>query len=192
MKLRITLPDKEPFEVEIPGEEVSVGRSPDCDVVLTNPYVSKTHLRLFRGIVAVDQGSINGTFLHDDEALEGAGLVPEARVRVGKDNVIVEVLDDEPEEGSQAELIQWKGKVAGLEHELEELKAQNEFLALELETLRKAEATRSAVQELSKAQLMKQGTDFEEFERLQQSYTEVLQRLQNEIDTKAKKPKSPF
>ena len=193
MKLRITLPDKDPFEVEIPGDDVTVGRSPGCDVVVTNPYVSKQHLRILRGLVAVDQGSINGTFLEGSELLEGAAIVSDGRVRIGKDEVIVEVLEDPPAPGAEADLQQWKGKCAGLEHELEALQNEHEFLKLELERMRKAEATRSAVEELSKAQLMKHGAvDLEEFERLQDSYKAVLERLQSEIDSGAKKSQGPF
>ena len=190
LKLRITLPDSDPFEVEVAGEEATLGRSPDCDVVVKNPFVSKTHLHLLRGLVAVDRASANGTFLEDGMRVEGAVLVTGGRVTIGKEDVLVEVLDEEAEGGmapeEAAELRELRGRTAGLEHELEELRNENAYLRLQVESMRKANATRAAVEELSKAQLMKQGKSVEEFERLQQSYTEVLQRLQTDIDDRLK------
>lgn len=177
------------------GDQATVGRSPDCDVVVANPFVSKAHLRLFQGLVALDLGSANGTFLAGGERLEGAAQVPSRKLTLGKEDVVIEVLDAESEADgpseAASELRELRGRAAGLQHELEELQNENEYLRLQLESMRKADATRAAVEELSKAQLMKQGKDVEEFERLQQSYAEVLQRLQTDIDGRLKKRERP-
>jgi len=102
------------------------------------------------------------------------------------------VLDAGPAKGADpAELRVLQGRAAGLQHEIEELQNENAYLRLQVESMRKADATRSAVQELTMAELMKQGKDVEEFERLQKSYTEVLQRLQTDIDGRVKKRAEP-
>ena len=193
MKLRITLPDQEPFEVEVPEDHATLGRASTCDVVVPSPYVSKAHVRLFRGLVALDLGSINGTFHSGGKRLEGASLLTDGQFTIGPENILVEILDADAEaaEGEDVEkkLREIQAANAGLEHELEELRADNEFLRLQVETMRKADATRSAVEELSKAQLKKQGKDIGEFDRLTEAYTEVLKKLQTDIDSRLKNKK---
>ncbi len=66
-----------------------VGRSPGCDVVVDDAFVCGNHLRLEAdtdgGLVAVDLGSVNGTF-----AVDGAGrcqrvaLAADTRLRIGR------------------------------------------------------------------------------------------------------------
>lgn len=190
MKLRITLPEKAPFEVDVQGDEVTIGRAPNCDVVVPSGYVSKAHLRLFRGLVALDLGAINGTFLTGGQRLEGAGLLTDGQVTLGPENILVEVLDaglETPATDGDAGSRELQARIAGLEHELEELRNDNDYLHLQVETMRKAEATRAAVEELSKAQLRKQGKDIGELEELTKAYTEVLQNLQRNIDTRMRK-----
>jgi len=189
VKLRITLPGQEPYEVEVPEEHATLGRAATCDVVVPNPYVSKSHLRLFRGLVALDMGSINGTFLSSGKRLEGASLVVDGQLTIGPEKILVEVLTPEAERKDETEtkLHELMAVQAGLEHELEELRTDNDYLRLQVETMRKADATRTAVEELSKAQLKKQGKDIGEFDRLTKAYTEVLKKLQNDIDSRLRK-----
>jgi pSer/pThr/pTyr-binding forkhead associated (FHA) protein len=40
-----------------------VGRGPSCDVIIDEPFVSKQHLRILHGTVAIDLKSSNGTFI---------------------------------------------------------------------------------------------------------------------------------
>ena len=64
---------------------VTVGKLPDCDLVLTDETVSRRHLRITRMMekdqwLLVDLGSTNGTFLHDARIQEapieaGAGIL---------------------------------------------------------------------------------------------------------------------
>lgn len=189
MKLRITLPDQEPFEVEVPKEQITLGRASTCDVVVPSPYVSKAHLRLFRGLVALDLGSINGTFLPGGKRLEGASLVTDGHVTIGPENIRVDILEPEEKQNDELEkkLRELQAINAGLEHELGELRNDNDYLRLQVESMRKADATRTAVEELSKAQLKKQGKDIGEFDRLTKAYTEVLKKLQTDIDSRLKK-----
>lgn len=47
--------------------EITVGRSPECDIFLDDVTVSREHARLLRrpgGIVIEDRGSLNGTFVN--------------------------------------------------------------------------------------------------------------------------------
>lgn len=195
MKLRITLPDKEPFEVDVPGDEATIGRSPDCDVVVPSPFVSKAHLRLLRGLTVLDLGSSNGTFLSDGRRVEGARLVSDGQLSIGPENIQIEVLD-QPESGAAdgegTSVRELQAVAAGLEQELEHARHENDYLRVQVESLRKADATRTAVEELSKAHLRKQGKDLDEFDRLTSVYTDVLKKLQADIDTRIKKPTTPY
>jgi pSer/pThr/pTyr-binding forkhead associated (FHA) protein len=62
-----------------PGPEVRIGRGYDNDVIVDDPYVAASHLRVFRDeagqLVAEDLGSVNGTFVD-------GGRSPLARVIV--------------------------------------------------------------------------------------------------------------
>jgi hypothetical protein len=53
---------------DIPDTPVTVGRAPDCDLVLADPTVSKHHFELRHegaNVVLVDLGSTNGTRVND-------------------------------------------------------------------------------------------------------------------------------
>ena len=72
-----------------PGRHV-LGKAPDCDVVLSDPHVSRRHLALEvasgedGGVLVEDLGSTNGTWL-DGERLAGARrLAGEAELRAGR------------------------------------------------------------------------------------------------------------
>src|ERR1700761_4033172 len=53
--------------VRVAGDEASIGRGYDNDVVVDDPYVAARHLRISRNeageVVAEDLGSSNGSFL---------------------------------------------------------------------------------------------------------------------------------
>jgi hypothetical protein len=54
--------------IGIGDEPITVGRAPDCDLVLEDPTVSKHHLELRRqgtDVLVVDLGSTNGTRVND-------------------------------------------------------------------------------------------------------------------------------
>ena len=65
----VVLPDG--TRVVVGDEPITVGRAPDCDLVLADPTVSKRHLELRRqgpNVVLTDLGSTNGT------RVNGAGI----------------------------------------------------------------------------------------------------------------------
>ena len=67
------------------GERVTVGRSRDCDVVVSDPNVSRRHIELRRGErgwAAVDLGSTNGMKVNG-RRLSHAELEPGDRITIG-------------------------------------------------------------------------------------------------------------
>jgi len=84
-------PDKDRV-VEHTGGSLAVGTSPDNELVLTDPTVSRYHLELRceEGVLVKDLGSRNGTFIGDVRIHEA--LVPVgARVKIGR--TVVALLD---------------------------------------------------------------------------------------------------
>ena len=64
-----------------------IGRSPEADVVLDDPYASDFHLRIgpqAGEIRLQDLGSTNGTFVNDVKVEVPRGLGPGDRVRIGE------------------------------------------------------------------------------------------------------------
>jgi hypothetical protein len=62
-----------------PGETLSVGRAPDCDVVVDNPSVSKHHAALVwdaagNRVLVEDLGSSNGTHLNGEKLKAKVGV----------------------------------------------------------------------------------------------------------------------
>jgi len=84
-------PDKDRV-VEHTGGSLAVGTSPDNELVLTDPTVSRYHLELRceEGVLVKDLGSRNGTFIGDVRIHEA--LVPVgSRVKIGR--TVVALLD---------------------------------------------------------------------------------------------------
>ncbi|MDQ3986805.1 MAG: FHA domain-containing protein [Actinomycetota bacterium] len=69
------------------GDELTVGRSDKCDLVLDDAYVSQMHARIFsRGesFVLEDMGSTNGTYLNQRRITSPVELQRGDRVKIGK------------------------------------------------------------------------------------------------------------
>ncbi len=69
------------------GSELTIGRGDSCRVVLTDPYVSQVHARIYaRGddYVIEDLGSTNGTYLNRRRITGPATLQRGDRVKIGK------------------------------------------------------------------------------------------------------------
>jgi FHA domain-containing protein len=70
---------------DLPDDPVTVGRAPDCDLVLADPTVSKHHFELRHqgaDVVLVDLGSTNGTRVND-VGVRDRVLVDGDRIQVG-------------------------------------------------------------------------------------------------------------
>jgi hypothetical protein len=68
------------------GERTTIGRSPDCDIVLDDVTVSRKHAVLVRDdgrFTIEDQGSLNGTFLNR-RRIEQAELSDGDELQIGK------------------------------------------------------------------------------------------------------------
>jgi hypothetical protein len=67
-------------------DQLTMGRAPESDVVLGDPFVSSSHARVVRraeGVFVEDLGSTNGTFVNE-RAVTEARLTAESRLRIGE------------------------------------------------------------------------------------------------------------
>lgn len=87
VKIRLSLKGRPLKTYKFDKQTITVGRSPDADIVLENPGISREHCKLemtARGYYVVeDLGSANGTFLND-ERVDREYLMNNDVVRVGK------------------------------------------------------------------------------------------------------------
>jgi pSer/pThr/pTyr-binding forkhead associated (FHA) protein len=68
------------------GPAVTLGRDPTCDLVMSDPEVSRYHLRLYasaNGYLIEDLGSTNGTFVNDVALGDTRLLAPDDMIRLG-------------------------------------------------------------------------------------------------------------
>jgi transcriptional regulator with GAF, ATPase, and Fis domain len=82
------------------SDELSIGTADGNDLKLTDPAVSRHHCALHadeRGLLMIDLGSRNGTFVNDVELIQGY-VRSGARVRLGQSSVQVNVLDHDLEQ----------------------------------------------------------------------------------------------
>ena len=96
--------------VGIAGEEASIGRGYENDVIVDDPYVAACHLRVFRDdagqLVAEDLGGINGTFLDGSTSRVSRFVIDGGRpIRIGQTLLRVRAHDYsvEPERIAPAE-----------------------------------------------------------------------------------------
>jgi len=78
-------------EVAVGDREVSIGRSPDCGLVIDNPAVSNYHARVFNEegrLMLEDFGSLNGTFVNG-QRVKMVALKSGDSVIVGKHTIVV-------------------------------------------------------------------------------------------------------
>ncbi len=87
LKLRLSLNGRPLKTFVFSKAPVVIGRSPDCDVFLDNPGVSREHLRVERtpdgGFEAIDLGSANGSLLNS-RPLKRAYITQDDVLQIGK------------------------------------------------------------------------------------------------------------
>lgn len=85
-------------ELELAGPEVVLGRSPDCQVTIEDPLVSRRHATIsLAGThpTIVDLGSRNGVRLNGELISERAVLQNNDRIRLGTQDLVFLVVDPE-------------------------------------------------------------------------------------------------
>src|SRR6204780_5632558 len=78
-------------EVSVGSKEVSIGRSPECGIVIDNPAVSNYHARVFTEegrLMVQDFGSLKGTFVNGQRA-KMIMLKPGDSITIGKHTIVV-------------------------------------------------------------------------------------------------------
>lgn len=86
-KVAVILPDGSRPAVYSLDDELMIGRSSKCQVVLSDTYVSQVHARIFRKEDAYyieDLGSTNGTYLNRRKVTGPTPVSRGDRARVGK------------------------------------------------------------------------------------------------------------
>jgi pSer/pThr/pTyr-binding forkhead associated (FHA) protein len=87
LKIRVSLKGRPVKSYTFQQDVVTVGRSPEADIFLDNPGVSRNHVKLemtTKGMYAAeDMGSANGTFLND-QLIKREFLMNNDVLRVGK------------------------------------------------------------------------------------------------------------
>src|SRR5687767_12973437 len=84
VRVTVVPPDGVPLEAVLGVMPLVVGTSPDCDLVIVDPKVSRRHCQIAltdQGIVLEDLGSKNGTFIENVRVMQ-ALLAPLARATV--------------------------------------------------------------------------------------------------------------
>lgn len=85
---------------QLDSDQITIGRSSDCGIVLTDPNASRNHAELSRRGEEwwiIDLGSTNGTLVNDSLVKERR-LSPGDRIRIGSSEMVFEV----PSRGAHA------------------------------------------------------------------------------------------
>jgi len=112
----------------VEGPQATIGRSPECDVTIDDPFVSKRHLRIIEEVFVEDLSSANGSFL-DGHPLTSREPLGSRRLTLGGADIAIEIVPGSAgpapagtarDDGAEAEL---RERVRELETEVERLRA---------------------------------------------------------------------
>ncbi len=161
LKLRVVQPGSAPVVHEFAGDEAVVGRAPECDVVVPEGYVSKRHTKILAGLVLVDLGSSNGTFV-DGSAIGEPVLLTDSSFRLGSEptDAVIEVEHIGGLAGT-AELLE-------VRRELDAERRRSASMIKELDALRRRPPTPKA-----------EGVDPRFVEQLRTELKSALQRIES-------------
>lgn len=84
-------------ELDLVGPEVVIGRSPDCQITIEDPLVSRQHARILigpEGAKVSDLGSRNGVRVNGNLIQEETILKDQDRVRLGTQELVFLTLDE--------------------------------------------------------------------------------------------------
>jgi len=96
--LNIRSPWHEPREFILPAGIVTLGRKPDCDIVIVDESASRRHAEIEQNtnsnVVTIrDLSSTNGTFVNRERLTEPYVLGPEDQIRIGQHTLAVHFRD---------------------------------------------------------------------------------------------------
>lgn len=174
MYLLLEKPGSPPQRIKIEGDQALIGRAAHCDLVIDEEFVSKQHLRIFRGVVAIDL-STNGTFVEGERIVGGVALSGRP-LQIARSQITIRVEDEVvPAVGASSstsrdsiasavnskgltvlrrELEEAASRVAAKEQARAELAAAFERAQHELQTLRSENAQlRTRAEELASAEV---------------------------------------
>ncbi len=87
MAYLVTLKGGSPGRIELSGDRLVIGRSPDCGVVLAADAVSRHHLQIVRDGQAFfieDLNSRNGTYVNGSKVIRPTPLMDNACIKIGE------------------------------------------------------------------------------------------------------------
>jgi len=97
LRIKLSLKGRAVRTYSVDKRVVTIGRSPDCEVVLDNTGISREHVRIETtpdgNYQAVDLGSANGTLLNE-KPLRKAYLAHDDQIQIGKFTLRVGIEDD--------------------------------------------------------------------------------------------------
>lgn len=85
MYLKIEKKGKKPSFYKLIKDDILLGSLSSCDIVISDPHISKKHLKIFlqeKSLFIQDNGSTNGTFLDKER------LIPGKRIQIDSTSVI--------------------------------------------------------------------------------------------------------
>ncbi|MFT4840660.1 MAG: pSer/pThr/pTyr-binding forkhead associated (FHA) protein [Planctomycetota bacterium] len=95
MYVLLERPGHPPRRIKVEGGQAVIGRAPSCDVVIDEEFVSKQHLRVLSGLVAVDVSS-NGTFV-DGQRIQGGVVAAGRSLQIADSDITLRLEPDEVE-----------------------------------------------------------------------------------------------
>lgn len=79
--------------IPLTGEPITIGRAPNCSLVLDDDYASSTHARIIstpEGLVVEDLGSTNGTWIGRTRLTQPTRIDLGTEVRIGRSSLVLE------------------------------------------------------------------------------------------------------
>lgn len=135
IKVRLLQPGQPDVEVDVQGDSAVIGRDAKCDVVVPQPFVSKRHVQILRGLVVIDLRSANGTFV-DGKKITGPQLLSGGLLNLAERlDVVVECADHAP--ASTSMLASRVDELGLVREQLESERARAAVLVNDLSELRR-------------------------------------------------------
>jgi pSer/pThr/pTyr-binding forkhead associated (FHA) protein len=86
LSISVLYPEESRQTMQIPETGLLIGRSPDCNLCLTDEFISAKHCKIFfenEELFIEDQGSTNGTFIDGVQVEKKSSLEQEQEIQIG-------------------------------------------------------------------------------------------------------------